>query len=415
MTALRAGEKRKPAFLEMELGEFLYYAAFAFYLLDSNTRHTTFTDFLFVPVAVWHVLFQIAILMLLFGKFIIQGASFRGWVIATLLVLVGFLSWRQSGEGWLFWLALFVVCADGVRLQPLACIVFVIFLATIALTIMFASAGLIENRLSVRAGVVRSAMGFTHPNILGLYLLVTCTAFSVIRFGKNPIPDLLMICFAGVINLTVADSRTAALLSCFQALLLIAFYCIRSNNGRKIARRCFAVLVVGVLLLSMYFMVCYNPSDPLHAMINKILSGRLRLAHGYYSMQPLTLLGSTFDGLPSIYYEDGVPKTFVVDNAWCHLVLRFGVIPALLFTVGYLFLFFRLLREKRWDVLLFGLVLMAVYGFSERFGIRFECNFFLYALGAELLYSDNSRSLFSSKCTSSDIESGVTMRIYGGH
>ena len=46
----------------------------------------------------------------------------------------------------------------------------------------------------------------------------------------------------------------------------------------------------------------------------------------------------------------------------------------------------RMLRGKRWDALLFGIVLMAVYGFSETLGVRFECNYFLFALGAELLY-----------------------------
>lgn len=399
----------------MGVGEFLYYAAFAFYVMDFATDHTTFADFLFIPVATWHTIFKVAILMLLLSKFMMQRASFKGWAIATFLVLIGFLSWRQSDEGWLFWLALFVVCANDVRLRPLAIIVFTAFLATIVVTIMFASTGMIENRLSVRAGVTRSAMGFTHPNTLGLYLFVICTAFSVIRFGKSPIPDLLLISIAVVINLTVADSRTTALLSVFQALLLIVFYCIRSKDGRKITRRCFAILIIGIIILSIYFMVCYEPSNPLHAMINKVLSGRLRLAKGYYSMQPLTLLGSTFEGLPPIYYEDGVPKTFVVDNAWCHLILRFGIVPALLFIGGFLTLFFRLLREERWDALLFGLVLMSVYGLSENFGIRFECNFFLYALGTELLYSVRFKGLFGSKGASGDIESGAATRVYGGH
>lgn len=415
MTELRDRGPKEPSFLEMGVGEFLYYAAFAFYVMDFATDHTTFVNFLFAPVDTWHVLFKLLILLLLFSKFMLQRASFRGWVIATFLVFIGFISWRQSGEGWLFWLALFVVCANDVRLRPLACIVFTVFFATVVVTILFASAGIIDNRISVRAGIARSAMGFTHPNTLGLYLLVICTAFSVIRFGKNPFPDLVIISLAVVINLTVADSRTAALLGVFQALLLVIFYCIRSKDGRKIVRRCFAFLVIGLLLVSMYFMVSYDPSNPLHALFNKVLSGRLRLAHGYYSMQPLTLLGSTFEGFPPIYYEDGVPKTFVVDNAWCHLILRFGIVPALLFVGGFLALFFRLLREERWDSLLFGLVLMTVYGLSENFGIRFECNFFLYALGTEILYSGRLKGLFGNKDVFGDLESEAATQIYGCH
>ena len=364
-----------------------YYLAFILYFIDCAFDRTAFTEFLFVPVPVLQSAMQVCILMLLLFKFILQRASFKGWCMAALVVMVGFATWQQSGEGWLFWCALFIVCAHGVHLRPLAWCALALSIVTFCITVTFAQLGLVENIVSTRAGVTRYAMGFAHPNSFGLFLLIACFSFSALRFGKNPIPDLFLIAATDALNLTVADSRTCVLLSLVQAFLLLVFYFARNESMRRIIRYAFAAGVLLIIGLSMYFMVCYDPSNPIHLAFNSAFSGRLRLAHGYYEMQPLTLLGSTFENFPPIYWENGKPHTFVVDNAWCHLILRYGIIPTVLFLCGFFAMFYKLLREKNWGALLFGFVLMSVYGFSETLGIRIECNYFLYAIGAELLFS----------------------------
>ena len=385
--SLRAGVGPRYSLGRMAVSEVAYYLAFCLYFVDCVFDRTKFTEFLFVPVPTLQTILQACILILLFFKFVSQRASFKGWCIAALVVLVGFLSWRQSGEGWLFWCALFVVCAHGARLRPLAWCALVISTATFFLTVGFAQVGVIENVASTRAGVTRYAMGFTHPNFFGLFLLIICFSFSVLRIGKNPLPDILLIAVADILNLAVADSRSCVLLSLVQVVLLLVFYIARSEASRRHMRRVFAVGVLLVVALSFYFMVAYDPANPVHFALNDALSGRLRLAHGYFEMQPLTLLGSTFEQFSPIYWENGRPYTFVVDNAWCHLLLRYGVVPAALFSCGYFATLFGLLNDKRWDPLLFGFVLMSVYCFSETLGIRIECNYFLYAMGAELLFA----------------------------
>ncbi len=375
-------------FLDMRADEALYYLAYAVYFVQCALSRTCFTEFLFIPVDVFVSLAQLVVLLLLFSKFVTQRASFKCWAFSAFVVLVGFISWRQSGEGWLFWTALFIVCANGVRLLPLAKITFVLSLVILAITMTFAQLGVIENWVSIRGGMVRYGMGFDQPNALGCYLLNVCVAFSAIRFGKNPAPDLALIGVAAVLNLTIADSRTSALLLLLQAVVLLVFYFVRNEAARSCFRRCFAVAVLLVVATSFYFMAAYTPLNTVHAALNKLLSGRLYLAHGYYGMQPLTLMGSTFEGFAPIYWSSrtGEP-VFCVDNAWCHLVLRYGIVPTVLLLLGYLTLFSKLIVRRKWDALLFGLFMMGIYGFSETVGIRVECNFFLFAVGADLLYS----------------------------
>lgn len=374
-------------FLDMRVDEALYYFAYAVYFIQCALSRTCFTKFLFIPVEVFSSFTQLVVLLLLFLKFLMQRASFRCWALSAFIVLIGFGSWRQSGEGWLFWAALFIVCANGVGLRPLAKITFAFSLATLAVTMTSAQLGVIENWVSTRDGVVRYCMGFIHPNVVGRYLLCVCVAFSVMRFGKNPVPDLALIGIAVALNLTIANSRTSALLLLLQAALLLVFFFVRNEVTRSIFRRCFAVVLLLIIAASFYFMAVYTPSNTFLAILNKLLSGRLSLAHSYYVMQPLTLMGSTFEGFAPIYWNLQGEATFCVDNGWCHLVIRYGIVPATLFLLGYLALFFKLINHRKWDALLFGLFMMGIYGFSETVGIRVECNFFLFAVGADLLYS----------------------------
>lgn len=387
---------------KVAVAEALFYVAFCLFVFKYLLDHTTFTDFFFVSVVALGKFIQTVTLMLLVGKFISQRASFFGWAAAGTLVLVGFVSWRISGESWLFWLAMFVVCSEEIRLRPLAAIVLAVFSIMFVVTVAFAGAGVIEDTVRYRPGFVRHSLGFSHPNTFALVMLVICVANSVLRFGKNPAPDILLILLADIVGLAVADSRTIVVMSLFQVLFLLLFYFVKTEAKKKIVLRVICIGIFTSAALSYYFMACFDSANALHMMLNSALSSRLYLAHTYYSMQGLTMFGSSYEGFAHIYWENGVSSAFVVDNAWCHLLLRFGVVPTFLFLFGLILLLRKIVKEVRWDALSFGLLLTLIYGVSEVFGIRFECNYFLYALGAEVLFQfANSKRRRSCKSLSS--------------
>lgn len=369
----------------------LYYAAFAVYFISLALLRTALADAFEAQVDFVDTILKATAAFLLAFKFIAQGNSAWEWIISIFLSGAGLLSWKCSGAAWLFWATMFVVCAKGVDLKTLAKSVLILTIATLLVVFAFTWLGFIENLAYTRGAEVRYCLGFSHPNTLGLYLLLMCFSFSVFRFGKNPIPDLVLIAITGAFNLMVANSRTCVVLSLVQAVLLVVFYWARNRNGRKILGSFFVVIVVLTVVISLYFMVAYDPSSSFHLALNSALSGRFWLASSYYKMQPLTTFGSSFKQFDTIYWDWGKPVVFLVDNAWCHLILHFGVIPFLIFICGYLGTICKALHEKRWDATLFGLVLMAIYGFCETYGIRIECNFLLCAMGTELLYSSGAR------------------------
>lgn len=375
---------------EMPVAVIGYYIAFALYSIGALIQLTTFTSVLGISREAFVSGLDAVVVILLIVKFITQRTSFIGWCAAVAIILIGFESWRHGNEGWFFWLALFVVCSDGIRLKPLAAITLCIVAALTAATLLCCSLGMIQNRLFTRAGVVRPAYGFKHPNYFGSCLLLICACVSTLRFGRNPIPDIILIVFTMILNITYVDSRSSAFLSLFQIIFLLCFYCVRSVRKRRVLSIVFLVGVGAVIFISLYLMANYDSSNVVHRGLNSLLSGRFNLAHSYYSMQPLTLFGDDFSGFAPIYWELGEPATFLVDNAFCHLVLRYGVVSAALFFAGYFGTLIHIIHNGEWDALLFGLVLMTIYGLGETLGIRIECNFFLVAMGPQLLFQNSS-------------------------
>lgn len=384
---VRSGLHKSTIYLSfIRVDSVAYYMAYALYATSCFLEHTMFESIFGIPKGTFANGMQFIVLFLLAVKFIIQRMPLKGWAIAATIVLISFISWRRSGEGWLFWLALFMVCAEDVDIKILANITMCVVAVLLPITIFFASAGVIENYISVRAGTTRQALGFAHPNALGFYLLLFCTTFSVLRFGRGPLPDILLIIAIVSVNLVVADSRTSAALSVLQVVLLLIFYTVRAPRIRRVFSILFIIGTASIIAASYWLMVNYDASNALEAMIDSALSGRIGLAHSYYLMQPLTLFGSSFSQFAPIYVSNGVPSSFTVDNAYCHLLLRYGIVPTFLFLCGLIALLVKLTREGRWDYLLFGLVLMCFYGLGESLGIRVECNFFLVAMVPELLH-----------------------------
>lgn len=171
----------------MGIGEFVYYLAYGLYFFSCILDRTTFDEFLFIPVPLLSRIISLIILCLLLFKFVLQIASIKGWLLATGLVLVGFISWRNSQEGWLFWLALFIVCSEGVQLNILASISLALSIMILVIAPLFSVSGMIEELTLIRAGVARHSLGFTHPNYFGMYVILACTSISVLAFGKNPL------------------------------------------------------------------------------------------------------------------------------------------------------------------------------------------------------------------------------------
>lgn len=400
LTTLDASNSAR-LFAKVDLGKepianIFYYVAFALYLALSFFKRTTFECILFMAVDDFDLFATTVVVLLLLSKMLARRIRFSGLVVASIMVVVGFVSWRESGEGWLFWLFLFVACGEGVSLRRIAFIVFAVNLSLMTLTVVCAQMGMIDNVVMFRIeGEIRYSMGFVHPNSFGASLLAVCLSLSVLRFGKNPVPSIIVSIFAAVLSMVLADSRTPAILVILQAFLLALFYMVRGERGRRALRVSLLVTAGAALLLSLYFLLFYNPSNTVHHALDSFVNGRFSLSNAYYELSSFSLFGNDYSSYSPIYWDmNGVTNQFVVDNAFCHIVLRFGVVAGVLFAFGYASLLIAAGRDKR-DDLSFGLAVMALYSIEETAGAMVDINFFLVAAAGLVVYKSGEHGLGS--------------------
>lgn len=367
--------------LNTKFEDMIYYIAFIAYSYSCAFGFTTAESLFGLPISALIISLQVFALCCLVLKIFRQKMNGFSWVSFFLIVAIGFISWRCSGENYFLWLALFVLCGLGVDIEILARISLFVSASAIIFVCVLLNAGLVRDVLIYGTNGVRHSLGFVHPNTLARYLVVASISYLVSHYKGSIFANLAMALSCAFIAQTVTGSRTAVLLLVFQAILVVFFSRVQNIELKLVALK---VLFVGALILiiaSFYFMICYNVQAPLHNHLNLLLSDRLALANKYAEVAPFTLFGRDFSSLAFF----GLPLTFTVDNAWCHLFLREGIIPTALLLAGVIALIIHAILSNRIDGICLGLLLMVFYSCSETVGIMVDSNYFLIAMAPIVL------------------------------
>lgn len=394
-----------------------YYVAFAMYVGWEWLNRTTLWDLDTSIVASYaEKVVQASVILLLANCFFRQRASAQEWLTAIGISILGFTVWRTAAEGWLFWLALFVVSAKDVRIKPLAIIVVALVGGIFVFAVSASALGFIENLSTVRVdGTVRMAMGFSHPNSFGASLLAICMGMIVLMRERHQWLISLICLFWAFLCLKYADSRTSAACLAFIAVSLPLYNLLIRGGRFRYGPSCLVLLLLCLTAISVYFMLHFDPERNLDASLNSLLSGRLSLSHTYYLDHSPALLGYNYtDG--TIYQAGDKTFTFVVDNLYVHILLRYGIIAWIIFFGSLLILFFRMAKERYSGAIVYGLAILLIYGLSETLGCRIEVNFYAIALWTVLYhkpiseFDDTNMSIAEVKTQRDSFEDELTFR-----
>lgn len=381
MISYSSGKIGYTQLLNTKFEDMIYYIAFIAYSYSCVFGFTTAESLAGLPISALIMSLQLFALCCLVLKILFQKMNGFSWLSFFLIVAIGFISWRCSGENYFLWLALFVLCGIGVDIEALARISLFVSVSAIIFVCALLNVGLVRDVLIYGTNGVRHSLGFVHPNTLARYLVVASISYLVSHYNGSIFANLAMALSCAFIAQMVTGSRTAVLLLVFQAILLVFFSRVH-NFELKLA--VLKVLFVGAFVLiiaSFYFMFCYNIQVPLHNRLNFLLSDRLALAKLYAEVAPFTFFGRDFSSLG--FY--GLPSNFTVDNAWCHLFLREGIIPTVLLLAGVFVLIIHAILSNHIDGICLGLLLMVVYSCSETVGIMVDSNYFLIAMAPIVL------------------------------
>ena len=329
-----------------------------------------------------------------FTAFVSFGALAKFWTICIGVFL--FSTGSFAAQYYLLWAFLMVLGSNKKNLVRLAKIAVIVSLATIFTGLLISGLGLSAESIFTRGGEVRSALGFSHPNRFAQAMLSVGIGLFVICSGKCKKSSYIALVFLAITTWIISKSRTAVLGFIVIAVVLGAIPDAVSHLGGKCRRqlpKMMGIFVFGIMTVSVIAMAAYDPGNQVQVAIDKILSGRLSFPHELYETLTGHLFG--FDLSDSADYVDAAylssQGTIPVDNVFCSLYFRFGPFALVLFSIFYLFPFFN--HKGSPNLVLYGLLLNAMLGFSENYVYDPAFNYFLLGIGWELFEQRDFRLL----------------------
>lgn len=294
------------------------------------------------------------------------------------------LSTFSSGSWNLALLVLFAIASNGTDIKKIAKILITIYGIIVLITATSAKLGIVPSYpIKGDGGLVRDPLGFTHPNTFSSFVVVVCCAYAVLRFKKFTIRDVLVYAFGFFLCWSIAYSRTSSI--CILFILVMAF--LFSNIKNKVIFKYIYALMAFLFLIecvfSLYMMVRFTSTSIWMNEIDNVLSGRLDLSNYFYNNFGVLPFGMDYSKI-SIYYNGYT--SFVVDNAFCHMILESGYIIAIIFYFVY---FFAILRSRKNDInniYSYGLLLYVPVAFTEM-------SAFLVCFNFSLIYIFNSNRI----------------------
>ena len=374
------------------IGKVLYCTAFALYVFQAFISRTEIIDILLVDSDECKFYIMMAAFNLLILKAVLyQRVGILRTIAGTALIVLGFVTWITSGSNLFLWMAAFVACGKNIKIRSLAWVSICVHLPGFVIVVWMSMSGFIENYVLERGEFLRFSMGFSNPNSFALMLFDICLAICVIRFGKRPGWEIGVIALSAYLSYRISISRTFTAALILMAALYLIFWFARSRAIRRVIASVLMAAAAVIIIFSMYSMANYSLHDAWMVSFDEMMSSRISMAHDIFTEYPLTYWGRNYSEAEAIYDGTRYLK-FIVDNSYCSVILRYGIVAAAVLFSGIAAVYANALWKVNWGVCLLGISIFIIIGFSETMMIRVEDNYFLIAI-AGILYQTPADNL----------------------
>ena len=319
--------------------------------------------------------FRFIFLALIISIYIYKKVSIRKWLLLAAFIGVCILS-HIFNKSWmlfdLFFIPLFL--SEFLEYRKISNVFFYTILLTFIFIVSCYFLGFLSSENWMRSSVTRYTIGFRYPNTIG-YIAVILSFLVLLKNSSDKIFCYLFMFVAALFCWLVPNSITATLI----IVLLICSYviCCRFQYSKfnvQVIRRLFILIsIVLTLLFILQFILCFTDfSKDFLSKYASSLNVRFELAKHSFEKYGIGLWG-----IPSSLVENEID--FLVDNAYFHLLIFYGIIPTVFFLACLFFCLKFAVCNRDW-ILTAILILFFVYGFSETIVFRFLFSFlFIYS------------------------------------
>lgn len=261
-----------------------------------------------------------------------------------------------------------------------------IWIMIIAVIVALNRTGVLPSLETYRGDRLRHTLGFSHPNVVGLYVFCFAVLWVMIRFKNIKFYDYMLMMILTAFAWFVPNSKTCT----FSLMILIVVTFIFKNWGENFLKfKAVQILCLSAFPLMMAFSYFaskyYDPANATYVMIDqKLFTTRLSLAHAFYDAYPYTLFGQRLKLIGSIAAAKKGVQPYILDNFYVRLLMNDGIVPMILFLGVMVFVVYVAIREKDYGMLAVLLVL-SVYCVYEFYQTKVSYNVCLFQLTYGLL------------------------------
>lgn len=266
------------------------------------------------------------------------------------------------------WILINIVAARNTDPYKLAKWVYTFVLIATVIIIICSLIGVIPNlyQISISTSgkvIFRYYLGFIHCNVLGTYL--SLLFFCKVYLCGNNIKwqDYIVLGVFIVLTMFVAYSRT-------NGIIMIAMFLVKPFFSPKMKKVLGNVVLLGMIiicLLSIILTINYDPSKEWMVNLNTFMTGRLSAGNLAYQEDGISILGQNFTTIfqsSNFQFGDKNAQQKVVDNAFMHLLIHYGIIPSVIL-IGYFLTNVKWLIENEKYTMCLIVVMSYAMGISE--------------------------------------------------
>lgn len=244
----------------------------------------------------------------------------------------------------------------------------VIKTAAVLITLLFWRIGVLDSIYYQDDAVgYYNTYGFCHRNVFAANIVIICLAWLYLRWRSMVIWDVIvwLLIAAGTYFLTV--SRTGFIIL---VLTVIVMYAVAKRQSQffKIPR--LKQIVIGIfaaiLLVSIIGTVFYSEDSAVWKLIDSIFTKRFQFSNYCLKEYGISLFGQNLPFVSTFEAQSGASGRLILDNSFIRALLYYGLIPGALFIGCYLQALLLSLK-RRGGKLIASLIILAVYGASERY------------------------------------------------
>jgi hypothetical protein len=236
---------------------------------------------------------------------------------------------------------------------------------------------------------MRYAMGFTHPNRVGIISFEIICLILYCYKEKSKYKYFISLVLSFLVY-SIAKSRTAFLLSIFVIIVFFVFEVVmkkmKIRNMKLLAKFVIALACIATVVFVWYL---YKNQKLYY---ESTLISRIRMAIIYYDAYPVNLFGNTILSGANTRLPGTAMGYYYLDNAPLEYLLRNGILAFVFFIGIYCWSISKLIKNRCWSLLII-LICYAMYGMVETNPFSLVCNAFLLIFGYVIQNKDERMKL----------------------